>query len=97
MGTKEPVDVETGSFGNRTYDYNQLKDILAAKQEVIFWDEEAKAPYYFDGEQFISYDNERSMAEKMNYIKKHHLRGLMYWEHSLDLSGVLLKAATDQL
>lgn len=97
VGTKEPVGVETGNFGNRTYDYNQLKDILAAKQEAIFWDEEAKAPYYFDGEQFISYDNERSMAEKMNYIKEHHLRGLMYWEHSLDLSGVLLKAATDQL
>lgn len=95
-GTTNPVGVETTTFGGNTYDYNQLKDIFSENPEAIFWDDEAKAPYYFDGDKFISYDDKRSMAAKADYVKERNLRGIMYWEHSLDLTGDLLTAATDR-
>jgi len=95
-GVIDPVGVATTSFGNQTVDYNQLKKLLAKYPENIFWDEKASAPYYFDGQQFISYDDVRSMAAKADYVKARQLRGIMYWEHSLDLTGELLSAVVKQ-
>ncbi len=96
-GVIDPVGIATTSFANQTVDYNQLKELLAKYPENIFWDEKASAPYYFDGQQFISYDDVRSMAAKTDYVKARQLRGIMYWEHSLDLTGELLNAAVKQL
>lgn len=78
--------------GYQAVDYNQLAPLLLEHPQFCFYDETAESPYYFDGQQFISYDNERSLAAKVRYIKKQGLRGFMYWEHSLDLSGQLFQA-----
>ena len=32
----------------------------------------------------------------IDYVKDRQLRGIMYWEHSLDLTGELLNAAVKQ-
>lgn len=78
--------------GNQAIDYNQLAVILAENPENCFYDETAESPYYCDGQRFISYDNQRSLAAKARYVKEVGIRGFMYWEHSLDLSGDLFKA-----
>lgn len=95
--TDQPVGVQAQSFGNQTMNWNELKSLLQAKSAFVFWDEQAQAPYYFDGERFISYDDTRSLTAKANYVKEQGLRGLMYWEHSLDLSLTLVQALAQTL
>ncbi|MBM7708119.1 glycoside hydrolase family 18 protein [Enterococcus lemanii] len=94
---EQPIGKQAQSFGNKTMDWNELSDLLKKQAAFVFWDEQAQAPYYFDGERFISYDDARSLAAKANYVKEKGLRGMMYWEHSLDLSLVLLEAITEIL
>lgn len=77
---------EAKQTGSTFIDYNDLRERLEAHPEYCFYDEIAGSPYYFDGENYISYDNEQSFAEKVRYCQAEGLRGIMYWEHSLDLS-----------
>ncbi len=55
-----------------------------------YWDEEAKAPFLFDGSNFITYDDEESIAAKCKYVKENDLAGIMFWEYSCDASHTLL-------
>ena len=57
-----------------------------------YWDDEAKAPYLFNGDVFISYDDPESVACKIKYCIKRGMKGLMYWEYSGDRSGAMLRA-----
>lgn len=58
------------------------------------WDASARAPYLWNGQagRFISYDDPQSLAEKAAFVKRYHLGGIMYWEHSHDPEEVLLDA-----
>lgn len=65
-----------------------FKDMMARffKQEYYRWDDVAKMSYLsFDREgsaedEFWSYNDERSCFEKMNFVLKHHLGGVIIWE-----------------
>lgn len=59
---------------------------------VRYWDDEAKAPYLFNGSTFLSYDDEESLKCKCEYIKKEGFGGIFYWEHKCDDTRVLLNA-----
>jgi chitinase len=59
---------------------------------VRYWDEEAKAPYLFDGQTFISYDDEMSIRYKCDYVKAQELAGVMFWEYGCDRTHRLLDA-----
>ena len=54
------------------------------------WDDEAKVPYLaIDNagtaqDMFISFNDERSVAEKVRYQQQHRLGGVMIWNMSLD-------------
>lgn len=47
-----------------------------------YWDEKAQAPYRYDAAQhlFATFDDERSIAAKAEYVRKQHLGGIMFWE-----------------
>jgi chitinase len=49
---------------------------------VHYWDKIAKAPYSYNAAQklFATYDNEKSIVEKVKYVYKHKLGGIMFWE-----------------
>lgn len=55
-----------------------------------YWDDTAKSPWLFNGTDFITYEDEQSIAEKCEYIKKKGILGIMYWEHSCDETRKLL-------
>lgn len=55
-----------------------------------YWDGDAKAPYLYNGDIFITYDDEESVGYKVDYIKKTGLGGAMFWEYSSDKTGALL-------
>lgn len=57
-----------------------------------YWDDEAKAPYLFNGETFISYDDEMSMKLKAEYVLQEGYGGIFYWENNCDHTGKLLKS-----
>jgi len=85
--------------GARGGGYTYLKDSLINNNGYReYWDATAKAPYLFNAEKkiFISYDNERSVKEKCEYVKHHHLGGAMFWEYNNDKKEYLLKIIADK-
>jgi chitinase len=59
----------------------------------IFWDEIAQAPYGYHSKKgtFITFDNDKSVALKAQYVEKNQLKGIMFWELTQDkLSNGLL-------
>lgn len=62
-----------------------------------YWDDEAKAPYLFNGENFISYDDKESLSCKAEYIKEKGLCGIMYWEYCLDTKRELTQFLREKL
>jgi len=62
---------------------------------VKYWDSVAKAPYLHnkDSAWFVTYDNHLSITEKVNYVIRKGLNGIMFWELSSDMeTGGLLDA-----
>ena len=77
--------VLTGKWGENVF--------ATRKQYNYKWNDYAKIPYlYTDGNNpdnissnvFISYDNQRSIVEKVKYIKDKNLAGVMIWDITLD-------------
>lgn len=87
-----------GSLGNYGADYTGLVANFIGKNGFQkFWDEDAKAPYLFNGSEFISYDDPESIKAKCEYLLEKGLLGIMYWEHGNDQTHTLLKAMSDHL
>lgn len=81
---------EAGGYGP---DYGELKANYINKNGFVrYWDDEAKAPYLFNGDTFVSYDDEQSIAEKVKYAAKEGLAGIMYWEYKCDPTHTLMRA-----
>lgn len=77
----------TGGFGQR---YGELvSDFINKNGYVRYWDDEAKAPWLYDGNSFISYDDEESLACKIAYVKEMGLGGIMCWEYTNDTTHTL--------
>jgi chitinase len=70
----------TGEKGMLLY-ADILKRFASNPDYQEYWDDKAKVPYLFSrGKKvFISYDNKRSLLEKVDYVKKHKLGGAMIW------------------
>ncbi|NSL89317.1 T9SS type A sorting domain-containing protein [Chitinophaga sp. Mgbs1] len=52
------------------------------------WDDNAKVPYKTKGNFFLSYDNERSVAAKAQYIKDNSLAGVIIWQVYGDMTNM---------
>jgi chitinase len=75
------------------HDYSELADKLIGRQGFVrHWDDRAKAPYLWNSSSrtFISYDDRESIGIKAQYVKAHHLGGMMFWELSEDRNDELL-------
>ncbi|MNK41377.1 Chitinase A1 precursor [compost metagenome] len=77
--------------------YTYLRDSLLNKKGFnAYKDEDAKAPFLFNlqTKEFISYDDEWSVNHKCEYVLKHKLGGVMFWEYSSDNKEYLLNQIT---
>lgn len=82
-----------GSTGGYGPDFTALAAEYIDKNNYIrYWDNEAKAPYLYDGNSFISYEDEQSLQHKCDYVKQNELGGVMFWEYSCDETHRLLDA-----
>ncbi len=80
--------------------YTFIKDSLANKNGYLrLFDQHAKAPYLFNPltHEFMSYDDEQSVAEKCRYVNKNDMAGVMFWEYDADLKGYLLSQINKSL
>ena len=52
-----------------------------------YWDKKAMAPYQYNSSQqlFATFDDQRSIKEKTNFIRRKKLGGIMFWELIQDL------------
>lgn len=76
-------------------DLNKYQDKFTEK-----WDDIAKVPYLVNGEgnMVLTFDNEKSIGLKADYIKKKRLRGAMYWNIEADDDNwTLSKAISSRL
>ena len=73
--------------------YSELADKFIGRQGFVrYWDDRAKAPYLWNSASrtFITYDDPQSIRIKAQYVKAHHLGGMMFWELSQDRNDELL-------
>jgi chitinase len=57
-----------------------------------YWDKHAMAPYLWNKKKrvFITYEDEKTLKLKSDYVKRHGLRGIMFWQLTEDYKGKLL-------
>ncbi|MCX7711673.1 MAG: glycoside hydrolase family 18 protein [Clostridia bacterium] len=80
------------------HSYSSLSPEYIAKNGYErFWDETAKAPYLWNGERFISYEDTESLGHKTSYIKAKGLAGAMFWEYTQDDKNILLNKLYNDL
>src|ERR1035437_1811341 len=97
MGWEGVPDVNNGLYqtpASQPLDatYSKLKNLKGFR---LFRDTETRAPWIFNPQTgvFWSFDDPDSLSVKMDYVKRMHLGGVMFWELSGDDdSGSLLKA-----
>lgn len=96
--TRKGLLQQSESTGNYGPDYDTLlMDYIDKNGWTRYWDQDAQAPFLFNGRSFISYDDQQSLTQKCRYLKDEGLGGIMYWEHSSDSTHTLLAAMAGEL
>eukprot|EP00095_Tigriopus_kingsejongensis_P006279 snap_masked-scaffold1533_size36968-processed-gene-0.3 protein:Tk06279 transcript:snap_masked-scaffold1533_size36968-processed-gene-0.3-mRNA-1 annotation:"chitinase" len=57
---------------------------MLLKGASYVWDDEMKVPYLVDGDQWVGFDDERSIRHKMDWIKTNGFAGAMIWSVDMD-------------
>lgn len=79
----------TGEAGIMAY-YEVCQFLPGAK---TVWDDSSKVPYAFKGDQWVGYDDERSIRGKMAWIKQNGYGGAMVWTLDMDdFTGTICSA-----
>lgn len=88
-GTDRPAD-----WKEHDGDWNVLaKTRLRNSRYVKYWEPAARVPYMYDSTSgtWVTYDDPRSVAEKVQYVREHGLGGVVIWELGGD-DGSLMRA-----
>jgi chitinase len=74
--------------------YAAIVSTMLGQGYTRHWDAAASVPYLYNADKqiFVSYEDPESLAAKCKYVKKQHLKGVMFWDYESDPSGVLLDA-----
>lgn len=80
-GLAGQYSVEPGVIG-----YNELCEKFQAEKSRwnLKWESQQMVPYAYYDRQWIGYENEKSIALKVDYIKKENLAGVMVWSIESD-------------
>jgi len=94
---KAAANVNNGLYqrysGSASISYaNIVGNYLNAQGYVRYFHEESMVPWLFNGSTFITYEDEKSMDYKAQYVKFKGLGGAMIWELSQDPNRILLNA-----
>ena len=98
-GVTGGVDGLFGSFTSaRSVPYDTLvASYLSDPAYRQLWHDEARVPYLWGKDSFLSYEDPQSMAEKAALADELGLRGIGFWELSQDRGAVLVESAVSHL
>ena len=84
---KQVAPVNNGLYQSGVFkkgvDYKQFATHLSTDSGwAFFWDDSVKAPfaYHAANGEFATFDDHQSLTEKVKYLKKYQLGGIMFWE-----------------
>ncbi|CAG0881604.1 unnamed protein product [Darwinula stevensoni] len=63
--------------------YYEICEMLRGGAKYI-WDPEMEVPYVVDGDQWVGFDDERSLRNKIKWLKKEGYAGAMVWSIDMD-------------
>ena len=88
-----------GSFEASVYDYKDLLEDVVTGARTLYWDDDNKAAFLYDGDEWSSFETTATIAGKAAYVEEKGLGGLMFWALSNDAEGEasLVNAADDLL
>lgn len=93
----EGLGQKASSLGTGGNGYDKLRDEFVDKNGYHrYWDENACAPYLYNGETFISYEDPESIKAKCEFVKEKGLMGMMYWAYgSHDLFEAMVEGLSE--
>ena len=94
-GVTDPLFTPALSDGYASRNYTLITKQMP--ESIVFFDENAKAPYALDGNTFITYDDPVSIRHKGQYVTANGLMGMMCWEYGGDAGGELLRAMYESM
>jgi chitinase len=94
-GLFQPGEPVPNAYAN----YSGIVSTMLGQGYTRYWDAAASVPYLYNADKqiFVSYEDPESLAAKCQYVKKHHLKGVMFWDYAGDPSGALLDAIDNGL
>jgi len=79
-----PYTREDGFLGYNEICVKQLQETGPGAGWAVHWDPHHEAPFMYRGDQWLSYDNERSIRVKTEYAWDEGLAGVMTWSIDTD-------------
>ena len=88
-----------GSFEAGVYDYKDILTDVITGQTDLYWDDNSKAAFTYNGDEWSSIETTATIAGKAAYVQAKDLGGMMFWALSNDAEGDLglVEAADDIL
>ncbi|MFZ2539077.1 MAG: glycoside hydrolase family 18 protein [Oscillospiraceae bacterium] len=78
--------------------YNNLKAGYISKNGYTrYWDDISKSAYLYNGDIWITYEDIEAIRYKADTVKTLGLGGMMYWEHTQDVTGDIITTISDVL
>lgn len=83
----EYINGEEGLY----FDYHDVLKLIEENDIEVKYDEKASAVYFKHEDTFYTFDDPRTILNKLKYVTKHELAGIMFWEHVTDKSRTLIE------
>ena len=64
--------------------YYEICDFLHQDNTTLVWDNEQQVPFAYRGDQWVGFDDERSLRTKVAWLKTEGFGGIMIWSVDLD-------------
>jgi len=88
-----------GFFEAGVYDCKDIVSDVITGQTCLYWDDNSKAAFTYNGDEWSSIETTATIACKAAYVQEKGLGGMLFWVLSNDAEGdlSLVKAADDIL
>ncbi|KPJ08355.1 putative chitinase 3 [Papilio machaon] len=77
---------QAGRFTNEAgfMSYYEICDFLREDNTTLVWDNEQMVPFAYREDQWVGFDDERSLKTKMTWLKEEGFGGIMVWSIDMD-------------
>lgn len=95
-GGGDGLHQRAATSGNRTISFDKVQQ-LEADGYTRHYEDEAQAATWFNGTDFVSAEDEKSIAYKGKWLQEKGLQGAAVWQYTQDASGDMLAMLADAL